>query len=803
MRFRMLGPLEVLDGDRPVGLGGTRQRATLGFLLLHLNRVVATSQLLDALWADEAPVSARKILQNAIWGLRGALSSSGRTSESAALITQMPGYMLSADPSQVDLHGFHRLAEQGQALLASRNFEEASRVLNQALGLWRGPALADLVETGLVWPELTVLQNLRLDVLEDYFDAELSCGRHHLVLGELERTVEAKPLRERSCGQLMLALYRCGRQADALNLFGRVRSALVEELGLEPCRELQMLQHAILTHDETLTFAPAGLRQVIPLQVNRGAIQEVAVPEPVGAGAYAGSGRGTASAVLLESPPARIEPTPPPPVRPEPEPEPEPVERSVPLQPFASSAVPAQRKQVSVLMVHTSVELGVEGSRFDVLDGIADTIREGVEYFGGTVAASIGSVAMALFDVPRQIDNSVERAVRAALAIRDCLDAQLEAVAGAQVVVRAAVTTGEALVRYQATEAGAPLSVNGAPVEECQSVLTHVPSGETWISDSARAETLLTVLCHQVADHPHLWQVDGVRPESIPHDSVPVVDREPELELLRALMDRTMHRATPHLVTVLGDAGVGKTRFLMEFQRRVVGHPTTGQFVLTHAYWPDQDGVRGLQAESLASCCGIGPRDDSATIRDKLGATAKRHLPPNRAQAVWDMLMWLVAPECPTTAATMTGEITAAWRELMGAVARDRGMVLVIDDLQCADDRLLAFIEGLVGAFAGSRLLVLAAARSELVERRPDWGGGRRHATNFSLDPLSDEAIDRLLELLLTHGESGSDGAPEVSTVTLTPVSGHERDARREHIRMLLCLDRRMLTDSAAQIRSN
>ncbi|MEU4745948.1 hypothetical protein AB0G02_36560, partial [Actinosynnema sp. NPDC023658] len=107
----------------------------------------------------------------------------------------------------------------------------------------------------------------------------------------------------------------------------------------------------------------------------------------------------------------------------------------------------------------------------------------------------------------------------------------------------------------------------------------------------------------------------------------------------------------------------------------------------------------------------------------------------------------------------------------------------------------------LARSFAGSRLLVLAAARSDLLDRRPDWGGGLAHATTFALDPLSDEAIDRLLELLLTHGESGPDGSPDAPAV-LTPVSGHERDARREHIRMLLCLDRRMLTDSAAQIRS-
>ena len=180
--------------------------------------MVATSQLLGALWTDEAPASARKILQNAIWGLRGALSSSGRAPGSATLVTQTPGYMLSADPSQVDLHGFHRLAEEGQALLAGRDFEEASRVLNRALSLWRGPALADLVETGLAWSELSVLQNMRLDVLEDFFEAELSCGRHHGVLGELERTVEGNPLRERSCAQLMLRavpVWSAGRRAAA------------------------------------------------------------------------------------------------------------------------------------------------------------------------------------------------------------------------------------------------------------------------------------------------------------------------------------------------------------------------------------------------------------------------------------------------------------------------------------------------------------------------------------------------------------------------------------------------------------
>ena len=188
-------------------------------------------------------------------------------------------------------------------------------------------------------------------------------------------------------------------------------------------------------------------------------------------------------------------------------------------------------------------------------------------------------------------------------------------------------------------------------------------------------------------------------------------------------------------------------------------------------------------------------------IREKLGATARRHLPPNRAQAVWDVLMWLVAPECPQTAEMMADEITAAWRELIGAVARDRGMVMVVDDLHCADDRLLAFVEGLAESFGPAPLLVITAARVDLIERRPEWSGGLRHATTFTLDPLSDEAIDRLLELLLSNGDGTRPDPADHGTV-LAPVAGHELDARREHIRMLLCLDRRMLTESAAQLRS-
>ncbi|MFE0427491.1 BTAD domain-containing putative transcriptional regulator, partial [Streptomyces sp. NPDC058953] len=227
--------MEVLDGDRSLTLGGIKRRATLGYLLLHANRVVATSQLIGALWSvDDAPLSARKILQNAVWGLRRELNRTPSPADgvTAALDTKSPGYRLRVEPEDVDLFRFHRRADEGRAGLAAGEPGRAARVLRDALGLWRGPVLADLVEAGFAWPELVAAQNARWNVMEDYFHAELACGHHLAVLEELESMVARTALRERSSGQLMLALYPSGRQADALGVYTTVRTALVEGFGL-------------------------------------------------------------------------------------------------------------------------------------------------------------------------------------------------------------------------------------------------------------------------------------------------------------------------------------------------------------------------------------------------------------------------------------------------------------------------------------------------------------------------------------------------------------------------------------------
>ena len=242
MKFAVLGTVEVTAGGTPVELGGARQRAILGYLVLHANTVVPTSQLLHALWRDTPPATARKMVQNAVSALRRVLAK-------PVLRTETPGYHLAVDPHDIDLHEFRRLARAGREAIAQGDQALGAGLLRAGLDLWRGPAFADLVENGMRWSGVAAVEDERLSALEDRLDAELACGRHREITSELEVLTATNPPRERLCQQFMVALYRSGRQADALRVYRRTRTALVDGLGLEPGRELQELQRRILDHN--------------------------------------------------------------------------------------------------------------------------------------------------------------------------------------------------------------------------------------------------------------------------------------------------------------------------------------------------------------------------------------------------------------------------------------------------------------------------------------------------------------------------------------------------------------------------
>ena len=247
VEFRILGPLEVSRDGEQLQLSGQKQRALLALLLVEANRVVSTDRIMDALWGEQPPRTAPTSLQNFVSQLRKLLGPE-------TLVTKPPGYQLRLEPDQLDLERFRRLVEEGR----SGPPDARAAKLEQALALWRGPPLADLGFEAFAQPEIARLEELRLAVLEDRIEAELEAGRHAEIVGELEVLADENPLRERLRGQLMLALYRSGRQAEALQIYHDTRRVLVDELGIDPSPSLQQLHGAILRQDATLdTGTPA------------------------------------------------------------------------------------------------------------------------------------------------------------------------------------------------------------------------------------------------------------------------------------------------------------------------------------------------------------------------------------------------------------------------------------------------------------------------------------------------------------------------------------------------------------------
>jgi DNA-binding SARP family transcriptional activator len=234
MDFRLLGGLEVWDDERQVPLGGGKQRAVLAFLLLHANEVVATDRLIDELWGERPPDTARTALQVYVVRLRKALGAD-------RIRTHEPGYVLELTPDQLDVSRFERLVDEARELRAAGGEAQAATALREALALWRGAPLADFTYQPFARTEIARLDELRLTALEERIDADLALGHGSELVGELEALVAEHPYRERFRGQLMLALYRAGRQADALALYHETRKLLVDELGIEPGPALQRL----------------------------------------------------------------------------------------------------------------------------------------------------------------------------------------------------------------------------------------------------------------------------------------------------------------------------------------------------------------------------------------------------------------------------------------------------------------------------------------------------------------------------------------------------------------------------------
>jgi DNA-binding SARP family transcriptional activator len=722
VEFHVLGSLRVFGGNGEIPLPGAKGRAVLGYLLLHPNQVVSSSALTAALWNGQEPASARKILHNSVMQVRRTLSghAADRNGATVELLTRAPGYLLKVGEELIDVTRFGSLVRRGRTLMAESVPERAAAAFRQALDLRRGEVLADLVEAGISWPERDAVENACLDAFEDYAEVELMCGRHEEVLVELQRLTFAKGQRERLLGLCMMALVRCGRQAEALDMYERRCAVLEQAFGIEPGPELQRLHHAIRTRDPVLLLPGAGsgwsLARGPATTPNRA---------PQRAARDAGQLPGPGTAAIPEH------------------------------AEWAST----ERRQVAMVQLRVLW-------RWTDLDTLPESVeekqaqmhtavQEEVGRFGGTVLSRTGANWLVVFGADSCHGDDTYRAVLCALALRarftqgdhsvGMFDARLATDGG----VLVAVASGLALVRTRAD--GGPPAVTGTAGEICAFLLPYVQRDEILVCDRTRRATEAKVVYHRAQIQSVVWQAVGVQPYG--HDlavSQPTVGRDRERAQLNAELDRFLAGTGPRLVSITGDPGTGKTHLAAELLRTVRQR---------HAHEPPPI-VRlpavlddWSLAHAVRECCGITAQDSQGVARAKLGRTAADTArTPDEADRTRAALLPLLE-RMPGRDRTDKGNTDRpqALMTLMESLALSRRLVLVVDDVEFADPLVLDFIDRLSGPSGGASAFVIADARSEAGGTRPSWSGTRRYGTTVTVPPLPDRHLETLWGHLLCH----------------------------------------------------
>jgi len=650
MQFSVLGPLEVRADGRALPLGGSRKRALLATLLLDANRPVSIEQLIDRLWGERPPPTAATTVHVYISQLRKQL---GRE----RLSTSRAGYVLEVGADEFDRSRFEQLL--ARARLAADPAERAA-LLREALSLWRGPALADLRYEPAAELEAARLDEERLTALEERIDADLELGLHERVVGELEQLTAAHPLRERAYEQLMLALYRSGRQAEALDVYRSARRLLSAELAIEPGPGLRALEQSILNHDPALG---AAAREGAPRPRNeRGAPRE---------------------------------------------------ERKIVTVLFADIAGFTRRAE----------ELDPEDVR-RLLRRFHGPVRAELERFGGTVEKFIGDAVMAVFGAPVTHEDDAERAVRAAFAVREAVRRACADEQGLDVDLRIGVNTGEVLAVIDADVSAGEGIVAGDVVNTAARLQAAAGVGSIIVGEATRraaAEAIRfrrrrAIRAKGKASPVQAWEAVEVVPPRAGRlgraSRGPFIGRRRERQLLDDALAGAYREGRVEIVTFVGEPGVGKSRLASEAATAAAGSTwLTGRCL---AY----GGAPYLALSQIVKArAGITDADSAAVASTKLGAVVPDGLP--EAEWIRGHLRLLVGLE--TDARGERRELFAAWRRFFEECGK-RGAVLVVEDIHWADDGLLDFLDGLADWGRGP-VLVICTARPELLDRRPDWGG--------------------------------------------------------------------------------
>ncbi|HYY74448.1 MAG TPA: BTAD domain-containing putative transcriptional regulator, partial [Solirubrobacterales bacterium] len=662
LEFRVLGPVEIVRNGVARRIGSPIQRTLLALLLMHANEVVSTDRIVDVLWPDNPPEARRKLWFH-VSKLRGMLQPGGAEDVPGGMLGTGPtGYTLRIDLDRLDAARLERLTRSARAVLQDEP-ARAAELLRRALALWRGTPFADVLHEDAVSSEVARLDELRLEALEDRLEADLALGRAGELVPELEALVAEHPFREHLRAQLMLALYRAGRQAEALAAYRQARRTLVEEHGIEPSEGLRELHRRMLGHDPIL----AGRR--------------------------------------------------PPPPR--------------------TAAPREERKVVTVFFADlldftaTAEQPDPEDVRAFVMPYYAH-IRSELERFGGRVERFIGDAVMALFGVPVAHEDDPERAVRAALAIRNWLAEQDKLQQ-----VRIAVATGQAHVTLGAlvTE-GEPVAV-GDVVNTAARLRVAAPVNGVLVGEQTFHATRHSIEYREAGlvavkgKRAPLRAWEAIRVLAQPgvdlsrHHS-PFVGRERELAALRERLACAASEHSPQLVTVLGVPGIGKTRLVSELQNATAAANEPLRWRQGRSL-PYGEGVSfWALGEMVKAEAGILESDATRKVDRKLRQAVHRTVEdPAKAAGVATYLGALIGLGGEERAtADRRGETFAAWRSFIEALADERPLVLVFEDLHWADDALLDFVDELTDRVSGIPLLVVATARPELLERRPAWAGG-------------------------------------------------------------------------------
>ena len=587
-----------------------KQRALLAFFALHAGEAVSTDRLIDALWGDRAPRNATASLQNNVAALRQHLGA-------GAIVTQPSGYVLGAPREWTDVGRFERLV--ADARVSRSNMERAEK-LRAALALWRGRPLEGPEFEFFAPVELPPLALDRLSAFQDLVDAELALGKHAELVGELESLIEEHQFDERLRAQLARALYRAGRQSDALDSLRRTRRLFRDELGLELEPALRQLEQAILVHDPALSAPPrAGT-----VEPGRRIVTVV-------------------SAGLGEHGPPTA---------------------AVPLDPEALNA------------------------SYDRLAGEMSAVAE---RHGGTVNRIAGGGVMAVFGVPAVHEDDARRALRAAVELRGAGPSMPEGASA----LHLGVDSGEVFAHETETS---ELSVTGAPVTGARRLEQRAGAGQILLGP---ATLRLARGAVEVAPLKGAFRLKALVEPALTIDRpprTPIVNREDQLLALVEAFEAARRERGCRVLTVVGDAGIGKTRLAIELVDRLLPVAT----VLVGRCVSYGDGATYLPlAEMLAQSGG-----DLAAVLDD---------------------------------AASTGEELLALRLYFESLARARPLVLVLEDIHWAEPTLLDLVEHLRGHVVDAPLLVLCLARPELLEARPRW-------KTLPLPPLEQEQTLELLE---------------------------------------------------------